>query len=221
MTELYSLPLFPLNTVLFPGMTLPLHIFEPRYRVMIKRCLKLNRPFGVVLIREGSEVGGGAVPHDIGTSAYVTHAQPLDNGRMNIQAVGYKRFRLVTVEQERPFLVGRVADFPLEGLDSPEVEPLAGDVRKNVRTYVDMLAEMTDQQMPLGTLPEDAQALAYLIGMSLPLSLEEKQGLLTTRDLPGMLRSERTLLRRELMLLGQMIRHQEQRRQSDMPFSQN
>src|SRR5690606_41265145 len=116
MTELYSLPLFPLNTVLFPGMTLPLHIFEPRYRVMIKRCLKLNRPFGVVLIRVGNEVGGSAVPHDIGTSAYITHAQPLDNVRINIQTLGYKRFRLVTIEQDKPSPVALRAGYPFGAL---------------------------------------------------------------------------------------------------------
>jgi len=221
MTELYSLPLFPLNTVLFPGMTLSLHIFEPRYRVMIKRCLKLNRPFGVVLIREGNEVGGSAVPHDIGTSAYITHAQPLDNGRINIQTVGYKRFRLVTIEQDKPFLVGRVADYPLEGLNAPEVAPLADALRRSVRVYVDTLADMTAQEIPLGPLPEDARELAYLLGMTLPLSLAEKQSLLATRDLTSMLRSEQRLLRRELMMLKQLIRHQEQGWQPDVPFSPN
>ena len=66
-----DLPLFPLNTVLFPGMVLPLHIFEERYKLMINHCLEEERPFGVLLIREGKEVGSGAVPYQVGTTTMI------------------------------------------------------------------------------------------------------------------------------------------------------
>ena len=64
-----DLRLFPLNTVLFPGMRMPLHIFEERYRIMIRECIEEDAPFGVLLIKAGAEVGSGAVPHDVGTVA--------------------------------------------------------------------------------------------------------------------------------------------------------
>jgi Lon protease-like protein len=89
-----ELPLFPLQTVLFPGMVLPLHIFEARYRTMIDLCLRENKPFGVLLIRDGHEVGGPAITYRMGTSAYITQAETLPDGRINILSVGYQRFSL-------------------------------------------------------------------------------------------------------------------------------
>ena len=83
-----NLPLFPLNTVLFPGMVLPLHIFEERYKLMMNRCLEQERPFGVVLIREGAEVGEQAVPYDVGTTSVIAGVTRYDDGRMNIVSLG-------------------------------------------------------------------------------------------------------------------------------------
>ena len=87
------LALFPLNTVLFPGMPLPLHIFEERYKIMIGRCIDEDRPFGVVLIQSGTEVGNPAVPHVVGTTALIAAVKRLEDGRMNLIAVGQERFR--------------------------------------------------------------------------------------------------------------------------------
>ena len=80
------LPLFPLNSVLYPGTLLPLHIFEERYRSMISRCVEEKVPFGVVLVRSGEEVGGPAEPYDVGTTARVARLQRLPDGRMNLVA---------------------------------------------------------------------------------------------------------------------------------------
>ena len=81
MPETGSLPLFPLGSVLFPGMLLPLHVFEPRYRLLLKRAVQNERPFGIVLIKSGAEVGGPAEPHRIGTTARVVGTTPLPGGR--------------------------------------------------------------------------------------------------------------------------------------------
>ncbi|MCI0849057.1 MAG: LON peptidase substrate-binding domain-containing protein, partial [Chloroflexi bacterium] len=88
---LTTLPLFPLNLVLFPGMDLPLHIFEQRYRDMIGECLDKDAPFGVVLIKEGVEVGDPADPERIGTSTRILSSEILDQGRMNILTRGERR----------------------------------------------------------------------------------------------------------------------------------
>jgi len=116
--DLTELPLFPLNNVvLFPGMKLPLHIFEERYKAMISVCSRQDAPFGVLLIKEGQEVGDPAHPFQIGTTARITEVQQLEDGRMNISTRGERRFEVVEIIQQVPHLVGRVrylADQPGE-----------------------------------------------------------------------------------------------------------
>ena len=114
-----ELPLFPLNVVLFPQMMLPLHIFEERYKEMARTCLEQNSRFGVVLIREGQETGEPAIPHNVGTSARIARATPLEEGRMNIITLGERRFRLEEVCQWRPYLKGRVRFFDPEDVGEP------------------------------------------------------------------------------------------------------
>jgi Lon protease-like protein len=104
-----DLRLFPLNTVLFPGMRMPLHIFEERYKIMIRECIEEDAPFGVLLIRSGAEVGSGAVPHDIGTTARILQVEYLDDGRMNIFTIGHQRFRTLAINTTEPYLRGEVA----------------------------------------------------------------------------------------------------------------
>jgi Lon protease-like protein len=104
------IPLFPLRSVLCPGVALPLHVFEERYRLMVDRCLAEGEPFGVVLIREGHEVGPlkGRIA-DIGTTAAIRQAGRYPDGRLDILTVGQQRFRLESVDSvSEPYLVGRV-----------------------------------------------------------------------------------------------------------------
>src|SRR4051812_43593478 len=87
------LPMFPLNAVVFPGMALPLHVFEPRYRALTRHCLDTDRRFGSVLIERGSEVGGGDVRFDVGTCVRIVEADELPDGRWVLVAVGVERLR--------------------------------------------------------------------------------------------------------------------------------
>ena len=105
---LVELPLFPLNVVLFPGMVLPLHIFEERYRNMIRTCIEENSHFGVVLIQSGSEVGDPADPVQIGTTTKILDTETLQTGSLNILTRGQARFEVVELLQTVPHLVGRV-----------------------------------------------------------------------------------------------------------------
>ncbi len=111
-----ELPLFPLHTVLCPGVALPLHVFEERYRAMVARCLREDSPFGVVLIRDGREVGGGpASIAAVGTVAEIREANRFSDGRYELLVVGTRRFRIESVAVGRePYLVGTV-----ELLDDP------------------------------------------------------------------------------------------------------
>ena len=107
-----ELPLFPLHTVLCPGVALPLHIFEPRYRALVARCLDEGSPFGIVLIRDGREVGGGPTSiATIGTVAEIREAGKFSDGRYELLVVGVRRFRIesVTVGRE-PYLIGQVEE---------------------------------------------------------------------------------------------------------------
>src|SRR5207247_4919965 len=102
-------PLFPLGSAPFPGMLLPLHIFEPRYRLLVKRSIEKEEPFGIVLIKSGPEVGGPAEPHRVGTTARVMGSTPLPGGRSFIIARGERRFEIGSIDAERePYPVARV-----------------------------------------------------------------------------------------------------------------
>src|SRR4051794_19374446 len=97
------LPMFPLGTVLFPYATLPLHVFEPRYRMMVRTVLRDDHEFGVVLIERGSEVGGGEARFEVGTVARIVHAAELDDGRFALTAVGLRRLRVTEWLPDDPY----------------------------------------------------------------------------------------------------------------------
>lgn len=115
-----ELRLFPLaEVVLFPGMTLPLQVFEPRYRQLVAECVQGNEPFGVALIREGDEVGGPAVPRDIGTTARIKSAAAGADGQLHLVTVGGRRFRILVLHHDRPYLWGDVEYPPDEAATVP------------------------------------------------------------------------------------------------------
>lgn len=104
-----QLRLFPLaRVVLFPGQRLSLQVFEPRYRLLVSECVQEDEPFGVVLIKEGVEVGGPAVPHAVGTIARITGASPGLDGILRITVTGTRRFRILELDDSRPYLRAEV-----------------------------------------------------------------------------------------------------------------
>lgn len=130
-----QLPLFPLNNVvLFPGMRLPLHIFEERYKAMIGECAQQESPFGVLLIREGQEVGEPAEPFQVGTTARIIQVERLDEGRMNIMTRGERRFEVVEIVQRVPHLVGLVKYLEEETGEVPD--SLLSEVRDEYTTFL-------------------------------------------------------------------------------------
>jgi Lon protease-like protein len=215
-SDLREMPLFPLGTVLFPGMILPLHIFEPRYRLMIKGCIENSLPFGVVLIEKGHEVGDVVVPYDVGTSAYITHVDPLDDGRMNIQAVGYQRFRVLEFKYDKPYLSGMIKQFPLEGIEDDLVGTAVKELLPHLHHYIDTFIQAAEVDINLDQIPDDPLALALFAAIALPLPMKDKQKLLAEPALTPILRMERDMLRREQMLLQHMIVQQD--RGDDSPL---
>ena len=112
--------MFPLGSVLLPGMVLPLHVFEPRYRQLMHE-LAPSGEFGVVMIERGHEVGGGDVRADLGTVAQILESQELDDGRWLVVAIGTRRIRVASWAQDDPYPVAEVEDWP----DTPEDVDLA------------------------------------------------------------------------------------------------
>jgi Lon protease-like protein len=116
-----ELPMFPLGTVLFPRASLPLHVFETRYRVMVHDCLRGDREFGVVLIERGSEVGGGDTRFSTGTLARIVHASEVPDGRWALTAVGVRRLRVTRWLPDDPYPRAEVE--LLEDGDGPGARP--------------------------------------------------------------------------------------------------
>ena len=161
--SLLELPLFPLNTVLFPGMALPLHIFEERYKAMIGDCVEQEQPFGVVLIRSGKEAGGPAEPFSIGTTARVVKVERLEEGRMNILTAGERRFETHDVTQRTPHLVGQVK-YLEEEPGEPSEEALA-QFREEYGEYLKNLSSLAGGWTSQAATPQDPVTLSYRRGV--------------------------------------------------------
>ncbi len=153
---------------LFPRMRLPLHVFEPRYRVMIRDCIEDERPFGVVLIRSGDEVGGPAEPYGVGTTARIVHHEALDDGRMKIETSGEERFQIDSVEQTEPHLIATVSVRPMSMSDSRKVAALAAEVRNESREVIGLMLELQSAFDANMLLPRDPELFAYFVASALP-----------------------------------------------------
>jgi uncharacterized protein len=203
--ETRDLPLFPLNSVLFPSLPLPLHIFEERYKLMIGTCTASDQLFGVCLIKEGVEVGGPAEPFEVGTVARIAEVERMPDGRMNLMTFGTDRFRLLEITQREPYLVGRVKILPA----STDVVDAAivSDVADRLLTYLGNIRQV--KRLPdRDDLVADVDRLSYLVAATLNLPTRDRQSLLETDSTDARIRQVRTLLRRELenaRLFGQAV----------------
>jgi Lon protease-like protein len=201
-----DIPLFPLGVVLFPGMALPLHIFEDRYRQMIGRCLETKEGFGVLLIREGQEVGEPAVPFEVGTLAEITSVQRLPDGRMHLVAVGTRRFRCVEHRQERPYRVASVTWLEDEASPSTDYEELAGQVRAAVDQYLEAVYAVASRPKRSLELLDDATALSFQVAALLRIAPREQQRLLESLATEARLRQELAYLERETRLYRMLLK---------------
>lgn len=207
--DLREVPLFPLHSILFPGQALSLHIFEERYKLMISRCLEQDQPIGIVLIREGVEVGGPAVPHEVGTLATIAETERRESGEMDILTVGQERFVIRRIVQETPYLVGQVETLQPVGEDSPRAVALAAKLRELLPDYVEALAAATGTLIQVINVPEAPLSVAFLVALALQIQSAERQMLLATADVAALLLRELVLLRRELAIWRHIISTQE------------
>ncbi len=197
---IYNVPIFPLNTVLFPNMPLPLHIFEQRYRAMVEDLRHGDNRFCVALIREGQEVGGYAEPFDVACLAELVHVQLLQDGRYFVVAVGIERVRIVsTNSSEKPYLTGSLEMWPDK---TDEVAPAIMDrASKLFLQYMNYITKMSGQSDEHIEVPNEPDLLSYVLASSLQIDPEARQHLL---ELPGSeerLSAELGMLQTELPIL--------------------
>jgi Lon protease-like protein len=200
--RIYTLPLFPLNHVMFPQFLLQLQIFEERYLAMIGGCIDRNEPFGVVLIEEGEEVGAPAVPHAIGCVMQIQNVEHLDDGRMRLVAAANGRFRILDyMEGDLPYLVGRVEDVE----DLPEtrigVEEQVEELTTLFRQYLGLLADRARMHQPALELPSDPSLLSFCVAYIIQVPLIAHQNLLESTDARQRIFDELDYLREHVVTL--------------------
>ena len=193
-------PLFPLNTVVFPGVSLPLHVFEDRYRALVHHLLTISdksmRLFGIVAIREGYEVGEPHQSivqslHRVGCIVQMTAVAPDEGGRFDIEVVGRQRLRLHDVDTSGSYLVG---DVEVLAERTPKGNDAAHEAARSLATFEEYrrrLSEMRGDDVLNGDLPRDPEYLSYSLAATCLLTLQERQSLLeadSSRDRLIMLR---------------------------------
>jgi Lon protease-like protein len=218
MGSLIELPLFPLNVVLFPGMVLPLHVFEPRYRLMITRCIEEEKLFGVVLVQPESVLGEER-PFHVGTTARIMAAERLDDGRFNLLTEGGKRFRILEEHREQPYLSALVEEFCDTPTEPEATEALYRKASALFQRYIRVMLAVAGKEQLRLELPDDAEGLSYLIGYCLDLSDAEKQHLLELTSTPERLLLEIEIFKREEHILRRMLSSSQLRPPADDPHA--
>lgn len=198
-----SVPVFPLNTVVFPGVVTPLHIFEDRYRALMRDLVAMpdpaDRTFAVVAIREGYEVGDRGVQslHRVGTLVQLTEIERYDDGRFDIEVTGRQRIVLDQVDTSGEYLTAR-GDLVDDEEDSSEAAEEAERALASFEEYREALSTMRGGPVLAGPLPHDPAYLSYSLAATCLLSQSQRQDLLEAPDAFTRLRMLRGSLREEM-----------------------
>ena len=189
-----GLPLFPLNTVVFPGGRLPLRVFEQRYIEMVKQAIADNSPFGICAIREGTETGTPAVPYTIGTRVRITDWDMPETGILHIDTQAETRFVIRHTQTEpNGLLIGTVDDVSAEpAMAVPHDLELAVEILRHI------IDEYGHARFPAPLAYDDAVWVGYRLSEVLPLKLSVKQNLLEMNDSVTRLRILTEFLRRQI-----------------------
>ena len=199
-----ELPLFPLDVVLFPGEDLPLHIFEPRYRMMMNECNEQNSPFGIVLVRPNSEHLKEEV-YAVGTMAKIELLDRLEDGRMNMIARGLQRFRILELHRHKPYISGLVEVLEDRAEQLKTQKDDAKQASELFNAYLQVLIEIIGKEAIEFTLPTAPEELSHFIAYFLDVSNERKQQLLELTSTTQRLEEEIDILRHEVPFMRQML----------------
>jgi uncharacterized protein len=200
-----KLPLFPLGAVLYPGMLLPLHIFEERYRRLVRDLLGGPEPrrFGVIAIRKGRETGVEGIHslYEIGCTATVRRVEEYEDGRFDLVTVGTQRFRLLGLDQTLPYFQGEVEPLADDMVGLAAAAPVVHAVQSAFRAYLDALTASGGATVRVQDLPDEPVLLSFLVAASVVIDLPERQALLAESGTLRRLNAERALLSREASML--------------------
>lgn len=195
--------MFPLGATLLPGSFLPLQIFEPRYQALLRDCLAGEPEFGVVMIEQGQEVGGGDHRRDVGTVARILQVGEIGPGLYAVQAVGARRIRVNAWLPDDPYPLADVDEWPDEACDAASLEPVVASVEQEVRRVLALSIELGDLA-PDATveISEDPLLASYHLAAIAPIGAFDRFQLLLERGprqrlerLSAMLGDVETLLR--------------------------
>jgi hypothetical protein len=202
--------MFPLGTVLFPSIFLPLHVFEPRYRALTRACLDGDREFGVVLIERGSEVGGHDVRTSVGTVARIVEAVELDDGRWVLGTVGLRRIRVDEWLPDDPFPRAAVTTWPdgesATGSDGSPVDERYDEVRRRLRRVLALTAELGERAVDATIELADEPGLgSFQVAAVAPIGPADQQRVLATAASADRISLLADLLADEAMVLEQRL----------------
>ena len=216
-----ELPLFPLNSVLFPGMPLRLHIFEDRYKAMINHCIDNQSPFGVVLIQNGKAEGAPvAKPHLVGTTAHITQVERLPYDRLNIQALGRDRFKINELDLASESYLN--SDVDLLPFDTDNTTVLSNGFRKLdplVKRYLTALADAGQIQFDMNQIPDKPLPLAFLSAILLQTEDEVKQKILESDNSHALFTQLLRIYHKEVALIDILLSPPQAEENNDSPFS--
>ena len=200
-----EIPLFPLNTVLFPGWPMPLHIFEPRYLEMVRYCTEEKSPFGILLIKQGkAERDTAVVPHNVGCMVNITQMEQLEDGRLLIMAVGQERFRVRSLSRQKPYLVGEVERMPYLPEKTAPLQTAVDNLHPLVLSYLSQLTNLADNvELDPTQIPTEPEALSHMAASLLQVSLETKQSMLEAKKVSNLLNFLTQQYRHEIDILKQ------------------
>lgn len=209
---MFEIPIFPLNVVLFPGMPLPLHIFEPRYKLMIHRLLSddhrytLARTFGVALLIEGDEGDNDAFPASAGCTTEILEHSFLADGRINLQTEGRRRFRILSMNREDDYFVANVEWLDDDWEPRDPLYDLAAQVSRALRRYLQMIAPNAERALDDMEMPRDPEDFSHWVAMLMAASNGQKQRLLEATSTSLRLRAELRLLQRAQIVQQSFVR---------------
>ncbi len=217
-----QIPLMPLHAVLFPGMPMPLAIFEERYLRMMEECQESHEPFGIALIRQGVEVGGLADPHRVGTVAEIVYCEEVGEG-LQVMVVGRQRVRIRRLQDDDGLLRAEVELLEPNGPSLRASVELCRELAEMLEAHVRTVFELVGMPAADLTIPDDPARLSFMIAAHLTVPLREKQELLELDSVAERLVRERELLRREsdqyrLLLLARRKATQVQGGEASEPF---
>jgi hypothetical protein len=201
-----SVPVFPLNAVVFPGVVVPLHVFEDRYRALIRDLRQIESPeervFAIPAIREGYEVGSHGVQsmHRVGTLVQLGATVAREDGTLDIEVTGRHRVRIDALRPTEDYLTAEVTD--LADVAEDAARPLAAEVLSRFRAYVEAMARLTGIQLDLSAAPADPAYLSYWLAALCPLPLQQRQSLLEADSATDRLVLFDAMLRREMAAMS-------------------